>query len=206
MSDIPGSAGAPDNAFVFDFPTMAVAALEHRRIEAAGRSAQQVYDAARAFAETELLTALAQGAALPAERRANLAQRMENEVVGEYLLSFGVQASEPYVALNLNMNLNLDWAFGSRAIQDTVRLNPTPRIGALMARRESLRLLLFGGHYDLTRTVAAAQSAITHAGVPMERVEMIALPGPHALHADDALRASMAQRIRQFLVAGIATR
>ena len=122
-----------------------------------------------------------------------------NDVAGAYLESIGVKAGAPYVELDLEMNLNLDWAFGSRSFEDSLRLNPTPRIAALMAAQPAARLLLFSGYYDMTTPVLAQRYSLTHAGVPLDRASMITLAGPHMIYRDEATRRDVSRRLRAFI-------
>jgi carboxypeptidase C (cathepsin A) len=73
-----GLAGAPegDSEYVFAFPSMAAAAWHHRKVDRRGLTAEQFYDAAARFADTEYLVALQQGAALAPAERARIAARM----------------------------------------------------------------------------------------------------------------------------------
>ncbi|WP_374598008.1 hypothetical protein [Sphingosinicella sp.] len=125
---------------------------------------------------------------------------MADTLTGDYLRSLGVKIDRPYIGLNLNMNLNLDWAFGSRKIEDTVRLNPTPRLGDLFKMQPSFRLLLVSGYYDMTTPVLAQQYALTHAGLPADRMQFLTLPGPHAVHADRETRPKVIDAIRGLIL------
>jgi carboxypeptidase C (cathepsin A) len=76
-TDLSGEAGAArDQRFVFSLPSMAAAAYAHEKSQAAGRSVEQVFEEARAFAQTDYVVALQQGSALPAGDRDRLAERM----------------------------------------------------------------------------------------------------------------------------------
>jgi len=65
-----------DLAFALALPSMAVAAVQNGRVDAAGRSVPQIFEEARAFALSDYLVALAQGSALPPADKARMAQRM----------------------------------------------------------------------------------------------------------------------------------
>jgi carboxypeptidase C (cathepsin A) len=71
-SDNPGS----DLRYVFELPTLAVTALHHGKTDVQGRGVDEVYDAAVAFARSDYLLALHQGAALPITTRDQLATRL----------------------------------------------------------------------------------------------------------------------------------
>ena len=74
-------AGPSDNQYVFALPTMAVAAWHHGKVDRGGRTAEQFFDEASAFAEGDYLVALHQGSALPDAERRRIAQRM-SELIG----------------------------------------------------------------------------------------------------------------------------
>jgi carboxypeptidase C (cathepsin A) len=71
-STIPGR----EMPYVTTLPTMAAGAWYHRRIERRGRTVGQVFDEALAFARTEYITALIEGASLPPAEKHRVAQRM----------------------------------------------------------------------------------------------------------------------------------
>jgi carboxypeptidase C (cathepsin A) len=76
--DLSGGFSAPgnDQPFIFDLPSMAVAAWEHGKIERRNRTIEQVYEEGVRFAQSEYAAALQQGARLPAADRDRLAARM----------------------------------------------------------------------------------------------------------------------------------
>lgn len=120
-------------------------------------------------------------------------------VVGAYLRSIGVRTTAPYVSINLEMNLNLDWAYGTNKFEDEVRLNPTPLLQELFRRRDNAKLLLIGGYYDLTVPILSVQHALTHTSVPSEKVRMVALEGPHAVYSDDRTRSAIINEIARLI-------
>jgi len=67
--------------YVTSLPTMAAGAWYQRRIPRAGRTVEQVFDAAERFARTRYLTALFRGSSLPGAERARIARRM-SELIG----------------------------------------------------------------------------------------------------------------------------
>lgn len=62
--------------YVTSLPSFAASAWSHGRISREGRSAQDVYDAAVAFARTDYVSALIAGASLPPAEKAEVAQAM----------------------------------------------------------------------------------------------------------------------------------
>jgi carboxypeptidase C (cathepsin A) len=71
-----GAASGNDLPFVFDFPSMAVAAWFHGKIDRRERTVQQFYEEAAKFAQSDYVVALQQGSALPAATRAQVASQM----------------------------------------------------------------------------------------------------------------------------------
>lgn len=65
-----------DLPYIFQLPTMAVAAWEHNKVDRAGRSAQEVFDEAARFAQTDYAVALQQGWALPPAEVTRMAARI----------------------------------------------------------------------------------------------------------------------------------
>jgi carboxypeptidase C (cathepsin A) len=76
--DPSGTTGAVgnDQPFIFDLPSFAVAAWEHRKVERTQPDAAAVYEEARAYAQSEYALALQQGAALDPATRAQVAARV----------------------------------------------------------------------------------------------------------------------------------
>jgi carboxypeptidase C (cathepsin A) len=78
MLDASGSSGGPgnDQPFIFDLPTMAVAAWAHHKVERGTATPEQVYEAAREFAQGEFAVALQQGSLLVPSEHDRLAARI----------------------------------------------------------------------------------------------------------------------------------
>jgi carboxypeptidase C (cathepsin A) len=78
MLDASSTAGSTGNdlPYIFDLPSMAVAAWEHNKVERAGRSIEQVYSEAARFAQSDYALALQQGSQLPTQERDRLAIRI----------------------------------------------------------------------------------------------------------------------------------
>ncbi len=74
-TDFSGEAGG-DQRFVFTLPSMATTAYAHDKSQTSGRTVEQVFEDARAFAQNDYVVALQQGSALPADDRDRLAARM----------------------------------------------------------------------------------------------------------------------------------
>ena len=65
-----------DQLFVLTLPSMAAAAYAHGKVGSDGRSLEQVFEEARAFAQSDYVVALQQGSELSAQDRDRLAERM----------------------------------------------------------------------------------------------------------------------------------
>ncbi|MEA3181075.1 MAG: hypothetical protein QOI59_4598 [Gammaproteobacteria bacterium] len=78
MLDASGASMAPGNdlPYIFELPSMAVAAWEHHKASGSGRTIEQVYAEAARFAQTDYAVALQQGSELPAAERDRLAVRI----------------------------------------------------------------------------------------------------------------------------------
>jgi carboxypeptidase C (cathepsin A) len=274
--DLSGGFSAPgnDQPFIFDLPTMAIAAWEHGKVERGNRTVAQVYEEGARFAQSDYAVALQQGARLPAADRDRLAARMsamiglpasliaaanlrvdsqvflesllqsENRLVGRLdtrisapkappanrdrpaaandpALAMGasnvkkndtikaymehelnVHTARDYISLTLDVNMRWDWRgpppTGAWPEPEFYR-NPAKNIAALMAKQKRTRVLLLGGYYDLTIPVLAPRYALEHAGLPLDRVVMVALPAGHSPFEGDETRKMGASAVREFL-------
>lgn len=97
LLDASASSSAPGNElpYIFELPTLAAGAWFHNRIDRAGRTVEQHFEAVAQFAQTEYAAALLQGNALPREQHKRIAERISRLV--------GLP-----VALVENANLRLD--------------------------------------------------------------------------------------------------
>jgi carboxypeptidase C (cathepsin A) len=76
-----GDTSGREMPYVAALPTMAAGAWYHQRIDRKGRTVQQTFDEALAFARGDYVTALIQGASLPAAERHRVAERM-SQLIG----------------------------------------------------------------------------------------------------------------------------
>ena len=67
-----------DLPYIFDLPTMAVTAWRHGKVQSKARTASEVFEEARAFAQGDFAAALQLGTELPPVRRDKIAQRMSD--------------------------------------------------------------------------------------------------------------------------------
>ena len=272
--DMTGSSGEQgnDQPYIFTLPSMAVAAWTHGKVKAdEGATVGQVWEKARAFAQSDYAVALQQGAALPHDERAALAKRM-SELIGlpaetiaasdlrvetqaflEQLLpgmivgrldarvaeprpdkpinpdrpaaandpslglgksnvirsesaasyfrdELGVKTTRDYFSLTLDVNFNWDWSgIRGKAGRPDFYFNATPNIAALMTQKPDMRVLLVSGYYDLAVPVLAQQYAITHGGLPLDKVDMIALPASHSPFDDPESLRLFSERVQTFV-------
>ncbi|MFJ7215040.1 alpha/beta fold hydrolase [Amycolatopsis sp. NPDC098790] len=110
----------------------------------------------------------------------------------------GVTTEAPYVSLSLELNFRFDWR--PEHPRPAFYTNATVHVGQLLRQRPEARVLVLGGYFDLATPIAGARHAITHAGVPPERVDVVRLACGHsltgpALHtAATAVRAFLSPR------------
>ncbi len=272
------SAVGNDQPFIFDLPTYAVAAWEHKKAGGTQPNAAAVYADAEAYAQSEYALALQQGASLDPATRDKVAQRVsgliglpreevlksnlrvdsedflaqlladqslevgrldtrvtakkappanpdrpaaandpalglgasnviKSESIKTYLQKdLNVVTSRDYLSLSLDVNFRFKWSelFEPKDSHDeqSFYFNSAPGIAAVMKKQPALRLLLVGGYYDLAVPLSAPRYAILHAGIPLERVKMVALPTGHSVFGDEHLQKDGAALVRQFVTGG----
>lgn len=276
VTDMSANASAQGNdlPYIFAFPSMAVAAWTHGKAGDSDGNVENVWEAARAFAQSDYAVALQQGDLLAAKERVKIAKRMsqflaldektiegadlrigtqtfleslladENKLVGrldtriaapkrekpinpdrpaaandpalglgksnviksEFLADYfrdelNVETDREYYSLTLDVNFNFDWSSGETVGPAGARfyLNATPNIASLMEKKPAMRVLLVSGYYDLATPVLGQRYALTHGGLPMDRVDMIALPASHSPFDDDRSRMRLSGRIKGFI-------
>tara|TARA_R110001606_G_scaffold88268_2_gene198545 strand:+ start:8579 stop:10075 length:1497 start_codon:yes stop_codon:yes gene_type:complete len=114
----------------------------------------------------------------------------------------GLDQGQDYRSLNLDANFAWDW---SGANQQLFYADATPRVADFMNANTDARLLVFGGYRDLATPLLATRYALTHAGLPQERVEFEMLASGHSPFDEDALKAPFADRIYTFIQIHTAT-
>jgi len=271
--DYSAGAGAPgnDNPYVFNLPTMAVAAWHHGKVARDGRDVAAVWEQAREFAQVDYLQALALGDALPQPDKARLAAKIaaliglpaadvlaanlrvdsqaflegllaaDNRVVGRldtrvaapkpdkplnadrpaaandpslglgrsnvirspvvaryFRDELGLRTTRDYFGVTLDVNFNWDWsaALAGDAASPRFWFTTTPNLVKLLGAKPRARLVVVAGYYDLAVPLLAVQHALSHAGLPAGRVELLALPGSHSPYDDPASLARLAQQLR----------
>jgi carboxypeptidase C (cathepsin A) len=71
-----GGPQGPDLPYVMTLPTFAATAAYHGQVDAAGRTPQQIFDEAAAFARGDYISALIQGSSVSAQEKARVAAKL----------------------------------------------------------------------------------------------------------------------------------
>ena len=259
-------ATSPDQVAINALPSMAVAAWQHRRRPDDNRTARQVWEDARRFAQGDYASLLQQGAALP-EAELTRASRhiagliqlpeamiresrlrvdtqvfLENLLAGRLLSRLDTRvtappappknpdrpaaANDPALGLgqsnviiseplgrylredlrvagkrdyySLTLDVNFAWDFRPASLRPPFAGNVAQHIGTLMAEQRETRLLVYGGHHDLATPVLGTHHAITHGGIPLDRVRFVFLDTGHSVF-DGEGRAQSAAILREFM-------
>lgn len=120
--------------------------------------------------------------------------------IGQYLNDFvGVKTDRDYNSLTLDVNFRWDW--GSKARGPRFYFNQAPLIAKAMTDSEEIQLLVLGGYYDLATPVMAAHYAVTHSGVPMDRVTFRMLAAGHSPFEGEGNLAKFSTSIMDFMKA-----
>lgn len=108
-----------------------------------------------------------------------------------------VPTARDYISLTLDVNFKWNWRAADT--RPAFYTNPTVNVATLMEKLPQARVLLLNGYFDLTTPVLASRYSLTHAALPLERVEMHAFAGGHSPFAGDENRAAVAAIVRSFL-------
>jgi carboxypeptidase C (cathepsin A) len=109
----------------------------------------------------------------------------------------GVHTSRDYLSLTLDVNFR--WSWRGEEVSPRFYVNPTPNIATVMNKQPQMRVLLVGGYYDMAVPLMGPRYALTHGGVPMERVDMHAFVAPHSAFQGDANLAVGSGVVRDFM-------
>lgn len=121
------------------------------------------------------------------------------EIAGYLSQVAGVQRGNEYRSLNLDANFLWDWRASEKSPHFYV--SSAPALGRYMQQKDALRLLVFAGYRDLATTLLGTRYALTHNGLPQDRVKLVALPGGHSPYDEDALKAGIADQLYSFIEA-----
>jgi carboxypeptidase C (cathepsin A) len=128
---------------------------------------------------------------------------IKSEPIKTYMeRELGVHTARDYLSLTLDVNFRWNWR--GEGVSPRFYINPTPNIAAAMSGRPQMRVLLVGGYYDMAVPLMGPRYALTHGGVPMERVDMHAFVAPHSAFQGDANLAVGAGVVRDFMRAAMA--
>ncbi|MBA4226717.1 MAG: hypothetical protein C0456_08795 [Hyphomonas sp.] len=123
------------------------------------------------------------------------------EIAGYLAQVAGVQMGDEYRSLNLDANFLWDWRPSEKSPRFYV--SSAPALGKYMQQKEAVRLLVFAGYRDLATTLLGTRYALTHNGLPQDRVTVVALPGGHSPYDEDALKAGIADQLHSFIEAAV---
>lgn len=93
---------------------------------------------------------------------------------------------------SLNLDINGVWNHEDRRESNSY-------IAAAMRANPTLKLFWTAGYYDLTTPAYGTQYSFDQAGMPAARTTSAILAGPHGVFADEANRAVLAARLREWL-------
>ena len=128
---------------------------------------------------------------------------IKSESVKTYMQNeLKVETERDYLSLTLDVNFRWNWCdmlYGRDHKEPSFYLNPTPSIAQIMNQRPKMRLLLLGGYYDMAVPLLEPRYALSHAGVPLDRVSMYAFASGHSpLEGEENLRKG-SKLVRDFL-------
>jgi carboxypeptidase C (cathepsin A) len=123
---------------------------------------------------------------------------IKSPVLGAYLKDAAAYTgSGDYVSLSLEVTMAWDWRGRSAKFEDNIGSQSTTSLNAFMKAKPQARLLVIGAYYDLATTLLSQQYAITHTGLPKDRVRFESYAGGHTLYEDN--RADTAAVLRKFI-------
>ena len=122
------------------------------------------------------------------------------EDIGAYLHKMtGLSREDAYRSLNLDANFAWDWRPEDK--RPVFSVNAMPLVGRFMGENEEARLLVFAGYRDLAVPVLETQYALSHAGLPQDRVSLVKMTAGHSPFDEAALKAPFATQIYEFITA-----
>ena len=123
---------------------------------------------------------------------------IKSEPIKAYLeRELGVHTTRDYLSLTLDVNFR--WSWRGEGVSPRFYINPTPNIATAMNARPQMRVLLVGGYYDMAVPLMGPRYALTHGGVPMERVDMHAFVAPHSAFQGEENLAVGSGVVREFM-------
>lgn len=117
-----------------------------------------------------------------------------NEYLDEDL---GVRLDRPYKAISFS-EVEGQWDYGDGP-GVPLNKNFAPDMAIAMRRNPALRLMVGAGLYDLVTTIGDADYTLSHAGIPLDRVQLHTYPSGHMAYLGKEARESLASDIRAFV-------
>lgn len=117
-----------------------------------------------------------------------------NEYLGENL---GVRLDRPYQAISFRA-VEGQWDYGDGP-GVPLNKNFAPAMAIAMRRNPALRLMVGSGLYDLVTTIGDADYTLSHAGIPLDRVQLHTYPSGHMAYLGKPAREALASDIRAFV-------
>ncbi|WP_430521453.1 hypothetical protein [Aliivibrio sp.] len=77
-------------------------------------------------------------------------------------------------------------------------VNVASNLAELMRNQPSVRLLHLGGYYDLATPLLAARYALTHAGIPLDRMNSYAFVAGHSPFSGEENRKCVSSVVKAF--------
>ncbi|MFN3607745.1 MAG: S10 family serine carboxypeptidase-like protein [Hyphomonas sp.] len=114
----------------------------------------------------------------------------------------GLQRGQEYRSLNLDANFAWDWRPSIKT--PNFYASSAPVLSRYMKENTRANLLVFAGYRDLATTLLGTQYALTHNGLPQDRVELAALPGGHSPYDEEVLKADIADKLFTFIETAVA--
>jgi carboxypeptidase C (cathepsin A) len=116
-----------------------------------------------------------------------------------FVSELGVHTTRDYVSLTLDVNFKWNWQQKQEPWHPKFYTNAAPYFAAYMQKHPQTRLLVVGGYYDLAVPILSARNAISHSGIPLDRVTMAIFESGHSTFSGDASLARMDNLMHSFL-------
>ncbi len=101
----------------------------------------------------------------------------------------GVKTTRDYFGVTLDVNFNWDW-------RGSEQVDVASNLATLLAAKPGAKLLVISGYYDLATPMLGVRHAMLAGQLPMQRVELLSLPGSHSPYDDAEGLRTVAQKIR----------
>lgn len=133
----------------------------------------------------------------------------DDPAMGQYSPGF-VAAFNEYLSKNLEVRLDRPYkAISFREVEGQwdygdgpgvpLNKNFAPDMAIAMRRNPALRLMVGSGLYDLVTTIGDADYTLSHAGIPLSRVQLHTYPSGHMAYLGKQAREQLAADLRAFV-------